>query len=145
MSQQVIGQMAAVPAGTYLEIELQAGSVWTPDTASIEAALSQSGYNVINATVKQGLFGGPIIDVFIQTTVDDLAGNIGNAIANDLSSYFTLTFAFSPTTYWIVDQTTAGLGGPPSSSPSISSTIYVASLAIIIVVAGYFLMQAEKI
>lgn len=145
MSQQAIGQMQTVPAGAYLEIEFQAGSVWTPDTASIEAAVNAAGYNVVNATVKQGLFGGPVIDVFILTGQSDLAGNIGNAIASALSSYFTLTFAFSPTNYWLVDQTTAGQGGPASNSPSVSSTIYVASLAIIIVVAGYFLIQAEHI
>lgn len=145
MSQQAIGQMQTVPAGAYLEIEFQAGSVWTPDTASIEAAVNGAGYNVVNAAVKQGLFGGPVIDIFILTTQSDLAGNIGTAIASALSSYFTLTFSFAPTNYWLVDQTTAGQGGPVSSSPSVSSTIYVASLAIIIVVAGYFLIQAEHV
>lgn len=148
MSNVAIGPADTVPAGSYLEIEFTystptGGTILS--ASDIMQAVTAAGYDLVNQNFPSAFAWQPVLNVFINVQTTDAAGNIGKAIADALNNASALVFGASATNYWIVSQSDASsAAAPPSSGPSISSTVYISALAIIVVVVGFFLFQAER-
>ncbi len=143
MSQTAISALDVVPAGSYLEIEFTMGGLELVDTATVQTALTNAGFRVVNCTVNNQLFGGPVIDVFFDVETSDAAGNIGSAAASVISSAYSLVWSVAASKYWLVSSQDASNAGA-ASGVNLESTVYMVALAVVVVVAGYFLLQLEK-